>query len=712
VSGIRLAADPTGPLALTAQDGSLGGLILPRGMAIDEKGTLYLLGLDDPWIKRFDPPTRRFVQLPTVGGHGREARQFCEPVNIAIADRNLYAADRGNRRVQVFDLRSLVLRHVWGPWDANGQPVAANDPDPWEPVDVTAYAGVAYVLDRRHGRVYRHKPRTDALRLVLDEPTAAHRWTQVAVDREGRIYLLDPETPQLDIYDRQGQRLGQAQDAGDVRDRFDAPPVRLDHMGRFCLPESLMRLCDRRMPATPPTPELPLALCPPWSEGGLIFDRKGNPARVDPAELPGLRLYATSGTWISEALDSRIHRCQWHRIELDLADLPAGTRVVVSTYTDPQARRAEEIQALPDHLWDTRYAVTGQMQLPPDPSSQSDGVHEFLIQSREGQYLWLKLQLAGDGYTTPAVGSMWVHYPRESYLQYLPAVYAADDESRWFLERFLSIFQTEWDDLERRIEEIARYFDPQAVPGGDFLTYLARWLALPLEGAWDWKQKRHLLEAAPQIYPRRGMIDGLRDYLRIYLQNITGLAPEDRTDYPQIVEGFRERQRLMLSVEDLATLGRGAPLWSPSAVGRLQLDVFAREGEVRLVSIGDPERDLFHEYAHRFRIFVPAAWVRTAEDERMVRRALDAEKPAHTRYDLCLVEPRFRVGLQSTIGLDTVIGAYPVARLACPHETDAPPSRPPRHCLGYDTILAGRPADGPSLQLAPGTRVGLDTILT
>ena len=30
-------------------------------------------------------------------------------------------------------------------------------------------------------------------------------------------------------------------------------------------------------------------------------------------------------------------------------------------------------------------------------------------------------------------------------------------------------------------------------------------------------------------------------------------------------------------------------------------------------------------------------------------------KPAHTRYDLCLVEPRFRVGLQSTVGLDTII---------------------------------------------------------
>jgi hypothetical protein len=233
-----------------------------------------------------------------------------------------------------------------------------------------------------------------------------------------------------------------------------------------------------------------------------------------------------------------------------------------------------------------------------------------------------------------------------------------------------------------------------------------------LEGAWNGEQKRHLLAAAPQVTPRRGRMDGLQAYLRIYLQNISGLAPEAQRDYPQIVEGFRERQYLMLAIENTADLGHGAPLWSPGVVGRLQLGVFAREGEVRLVSTGDPERDLFHEYAHRFRVFVPAAWVRTAEDERMLRRALDAEKPAHTRYDLCLVEPRFRVGLQSTVGLDTVIGAYPVARLACPHETDAPPSRPPRYRLGYDTILTSRPASGPNLHLAPNTRVGLDTILS
>ena len=43
---------------------------------------------------------------------------------------------------------------------------------------------------------------------------------------------------------------------------------------------------------------------------------------------------------------------------------------------------------------------------------------------------------------------------------------------------------------------------------------------------------------------------------------------------------------------------------------------------IAVVSTRDPERDLFHQHAHRFRVFVPAAWVRTAEQERMLRRAM------------------------------------------------------------------------------------------
>jgi hypothetical protein len=147
-------------------------------------------------------------------------------------------------------------------------------------------------------------------------------------------------------------------------------------------------------------------------------------------------------------------------------------------------------------------------------------------------------------------------------------------------------------------------------------------------------------------------------------------------------------------------------------VGRLQLDVFAREGEVRLVSTGDPERDLFHEHAHRFQVFVPSAWVRTRAEEDLLRRALDTEKPAHTQYQLCLVEPRFRLGIQSTVGVDTILGAYPVAVLAGRHRDEVPENRPPRQRLGYDTVLGCGPVWRGGMPLRPGARVGTNTVLT
>lgn len=704
-SGIRLAAERSGPAGLLSGDGSLGGLTLPLGMALSDDGVLHLLvraersGPGEPrrlfQIKRFDPATRRFRPLPSVGGSGREPRQFRVPRNIAIAGRNLYVADYGNRRVQVFDIASLALRHLWR--------------RRWLPVDVAAHDGAAYILDGRSGRVYRHRPGSDRLACIVDGLGPAGRWQRIALDREGRIYLLDRAGARLAIYDAYGRPLGEVRDAGEVRDRFDAPPVRVDHRARFCLPEQLARQCDRRTAPAPP-PQAPLALCPP-ARGSLVFDRSGQPARMDHYEVAGPRSYALSGMWVSAALDSRIHRCQWHRIELELLALPPGTQVVVRTYT--ALRGDTDVSKLPDDRWSTPYVVDAPAQQG-DPAAQPELNHDFLVQSREGQYLWLRVELNGDGYTTPAVGRIRVHYPRESYLRYLPAIFAADDESRWFLERFLAVFQIEWDQLERTIDELAGSFDPRAVPEGKQLAYLASWLALPLETDWNAAQQRRLLSAAPAIYARRGTLAGLRDFVRVYLENMGAGAAAHCPEpwYPLILEGFRERRRLILGGQVDATLGTGAPLWGPGQVGRLQLGVFAQEGEVRLISRGDPAIDLFTEYAHRFRVFVPASWVRSAGDERMLRRAIEAEKPAHTTYDLCLVEPRLRVGLQSTVGIDTLIGPYPQARLERADEPEAPPSRAPRNFLGYDTVLGGPAPGAGGLPVDARTRTGIDTRLT
>jgi phage tail-like protein len=764
--------------SLVSKDGSLGRVVLPIGMATDDRGTLYLLRQREPGVKRFDRETCSFVRLEGIGDtFGSEIGQFyeqfkdpCCPVrsNIAVAGHNLYVADLGNRRVQVFALGTRAIRHVWGPRDDKGRRVKASNPRAWEPADVASHDERAYILDRHYSRVYLHRPGTDRLKLLVHDERKGICWTRIALDKEGRIYVLDiaPPTPKLEVFDQHGRHLETKTSSAEIRDRFDPPAVQLNEEEKserrkleekecqkkqekfddlidwsFTLPENLRLQCEQcatekgrlsfQFPCDHPKP----AEQPPAIEKVLRFDVDGKPWKRT-SKLTGSKAFEEQGQWLSEALDSRIYNCQWHRIELEISRLPAGTRVEVFTYSNSKSLPVADIDGdkigLMDKFGALAYSVAGKLDSPKNKSTDASR-HEFLVQSREGQFVWLRIKLIGDGFDTPAIDSMRIHYPRSSYLEYLPAIYSADDDSRWFLERFLSIFQTEWDRLEQRIDDVAALFDPKAVPAGKALEFLASWFALPLEGTWSEEQKRELLKAVAGIYfgswkartdkgvclsegdpakaTRRGTREGVRRYLQVYLQNITGLDATEQGAFPQIDEGFRERQRLMLALGNTAALSHCAPLWSSSVVGRLQFGQFAQEGEARLVSTGNPELEIFEEFSHRFRVFVPSSWIGTADDEEMVHRAIREEKPAHTSYELCLVEPRFRIGLQSTVGVDTILGAWPKAHLTCTHDKNIPPSRQPRHRLGFDTILASRPGDQPTLQVGPKTRTGLDTLL-
>ena len=132
---------PRRAAALGWPDDSLGGLTLPRGMALDENSTLYMLQLHAPWrILRFDPDRRVFASLEGVGGAGSDARHLRDPRNIAIGGGYLYVADTGNRRVQVFARASLALLHLF-------------ELPAWQPVDVTVDGGQAYILDARGGHL-------------------------------------------------------------------------------------------------------------------------------------------------------------------------------------------------------------------------------------------------------------------------------------------------------------------------------------------------------------------------------------------------------------------------------------------------------------------------------------------------------------------------------------------------------------------------------
>jgi phage tail-like protein len=107
-------------------------------------------------------------------------------------------------------------------------------------------------------------------------------------------------------------------------------------------------------------------------------------------------------------------------------------------------------------------------------------------------------------------------YPESVYLQYLPAVYRDDP----FLRRFILIFESILAPLERMVDTLPLYTEPDIAPRA-FLPWLAHWVALSLDSAWPERSQRALIANAAEIYRWRGTRRGLALHIRCY----TGLEP-------------------------------------------------------------------------------------------------------------------------------------------------------------------------------------------
>jgi phage tail-like protein len=277
----------------------------------------------------------------------------------------------------------------------------------------------------------------------------------------------------------------------------------------------------------------------------------------------------------------------------------------------------------------------------------------------------------------PVLHRMKTFFPRAGYLHYLPAVFQEDDESRLFLERFLAIFQTEFDHLDQTIDNLWQLFDPASVPQ-KHLEWLAGWLALFMNPEWPGMKQRQMLKDAFRSYQRRGTVDGVE-------QAVTDYAG---VHFAKVLEHFRLRRWPVLQAATqsdgkvwpyqtiTAPLDGSARLWSRDFYQRLQLTSYSQVGSFRLIGHPEPALESLEWGAHRFTVFFPADPYRVDETEQRVARVVEREKPAHTEATLCPVLPRMRVGVQATVGVDTVVGG--VSHLVLNQLST----------LSYDSILA------------------------
>jgi phage tail-like protein len=697
--------------------GSFGGLALPTGLAVDAEDRIYILDSQAHVIKCYNPCTEVFETLPCIGMLGNEPRQLCQPHGLAISCRgDLYVADTGNRRVQVFALKGLPLRSIWGPlqvihaegnwrvaktaavWRTDSATTSCQGewlfPEGvWQPWDIAlSNTHWAFVSDYANGLIHVFDPwgcwRTAYTGTSTTSPQL-EKPTHLALDKMGQLYVAQEGKDYITVLDAKGNFLRRVERPEEVKGHFCPIAVASDAQGNIYISERVTRrvyiycqgseacsTCAGGLQGVP-------GMCTT-----LAFDRAGNLLLGDAenkcvVRLPAQAAFEPVGHYYSEALDSRIYQCLWHRV-LMRAVLPPGTQVQIDTFTAEVDKTAEEIQSLPEARW-----MTGQVN-----AQVGNGRWDCLILSPPGRYLWLRLKLIGDGTATPAVQWLTVYYPRASSLQYLPAVYSEDAESRDFLGRFLALFDTLRDSTDEVITHIARYFDPAATPtagvgegGADFLAWLASWLDLTLDRHWPEKQRRELLRQAHRLYAWRGTPAGLRLHVQLY----TGVEP-------RLLEHFKLRRWLFL---DHARLGEQSAVFGKAIVPRLQLDEYAQLNSFQLLDSGDPLRDPFHYYAHQCTVFVPVRGGVSDVQRRTLERIVDMAKPAHIQARIAIVEPRFRIGIQAFIGLDTVIGHYP-------NQVIAGEGR-----LRYDTMLgpSADEAEPPTIRIGVRTRIGSSTVI-
>ena len=194
-------------------------------------------------------------------------------------------------------------------------------------------------------------------------------------------------------------------------------------------------------------------------------------------------------------LDSGINDCIWNRLAV-LAEIPDNSSIgfVIRASNDgTNFEQAEEVILRPGN----RDALI--------MGSNRDEI--------AGRFIEVTVRLQRTGSKSPILSQILFYYPRITYLRYLPAAYQEDEASRKFLERFLSVFETDLQESEDLITNISSFIDLASAPA-DFLPWLAKWLELDLYELMG-ERNRDYLANAVELYKWKGTARGLKALVEI-----------------------------------------------------------------------------------------------------------------------------------------------------------------------------------------------------
>ncbi len=702
--------------------------VCPAGGAIDSSGKVGVVDAATAKVSLIDLGGSQIQTVATIGGKGSGGRNLLEPRGIAfLKSGGLVIADTANHRVQVYSDTQHALVQTWGTVDPLGNPTPGagrkSFQRPW--AVVADECDAVFIVDRGNHRI--QKILADGTWVADIGSDCLIDPTRIALGPDGLIAVVDAAQQAVLLFSPRrilARSLTNIKDPRSVEFGSDGMLYVGDANGLIGIYSGNPGTEDKyefvgQGSSNVDGEILDLA----WVSGSspflmAIIKENYNGLRQRLWRIEPMGMFQQQGSFVTRAIDSGLEKSQWHRVLLT-ASMPAAEALTnnsgmqtgnfgagsieIESYTSETGENVNS-HCIPDTSW-RRCVLTGD----DDP--------DCLVQSGPGRFLWLRLTLKSNGIGSPVLRRIKAFFPRASYLRYLPAVYQEDNDGRLFLDRFLSIFQTQFDNFDHQIDELWRLFDPASISESHF-AWLAGWLGLvihpdslidqrcrleclreqecqpppncppasentspgangpPLE--WSSEKKRQMLKNAFGTYRVRGTVKGVEQAI----QDHTGVQ------FARILEHFRLRRWPVLSVianpeklsdqDPCATVAAPATglcgeqiqkhrislrldgsvrLWSRDFYKRLQLTSYSQLGYFRLISNPEPVLEPFDWGSHRFSVFFPASPYTVAETRQKVQQVVDREKPAHTHAELCPVLPRLRVGVQATVGADAVVGS-------------------------------------------------------
>ena len=682
----------------------------PAGLAIDG-GTLYFSQPGSNTLSAIDGCDASQGALPCVrGGMPGAPGLLNVPRGLLIPPnrRVLFVADSGNHRIQIFDLDTRQLLAIWG----SSAPMPSAQPGsfntPW--AMAADHAGNVYIVDYGNHRVQKFNSLGDVLASFEQNIAASGELQQpvdIAVATEHgkiRIFVVDASPAKVLVFD----------DAGNPAKDSSGSPITISDprltqpMGLALAPDALYvgdnaarRIFRFQLGERPVFVGEAIGYDAPIA--CLLLDQNRNlrahaGGALAPIDLSLDTGYGVLGALWSEHPISVGRVVQWHRLQALLKPLAPNTHIDLFAYasdkpTDAPAVDPSAVNPFSDARWNTLSSLA------------NIDLTDIYLRGAPKQYLWVGALFTGDGSSTPRLSQLRLEYDWPTYDAYLPAIYRSPDKCGDFLPRLLALVQSFYAGIEYEIGALAALFDPEAAPPS-FLPWLAGCLGLDLEQSWSVAKQRKILAGIFEYYGKRGTAEGLREALRLFAgidaQIDEPILHASWWALPGAAEACCDECAAQAPDDGSQWTNPGSSIlgWTtmlpPAQPQGAIVGTTAVLDQSHLISEEDFGAPLFTDVAYQFRVRVFRSQASSPDALARIRAIVDREKPAHTTYELCVIEPAFRIGFQSSVGVDSVVGGPP-RELALGSDQS----------LGVNTALGGMPPN----RIGEGTRLGVSTRL-